>query len=92
MKKLILAAVLACVPVAASSQDIIVPSDQQQITETELAQRAVVCAALASGQISASDVVTLYNLDTVRKQRDFALQCKMLEVGYIIAKNEGNYT
>lgn len=87
MKKLLLAAAaLVCVPAALyAQQQLIVPNDDQDITDTELAQRAVVCANLATDRITSSAVIEAYRLDTNRKVRDFALQCRMMMYGYELA-------
>ena len=77
MKALILAAVLALTPTIAVAQT----ADDAPITRQELEQRAVVCMRLMQGEITADQVVNALQLDTVRKQRDFALQCQMFLLG-----------
>jgi hypothetical protein len=93
MKKLLLAAAaLVCVPAALyAQQQLIVPNDDQDITDTELAQRALVCASLATDELQSNEVITAYKLDTNRKVRDFALQCRMMMYGYELA-NQGYTT
>lgn len=81
MKKLILAAALFCVPAAAAAA-VIVAGDNDEITNQELVERAQVCVGLISGDFDSNKVIAVYKLDTVRKQRDFAIGCKLMQIGY----------
>lgn len=50
-------------------------------------QRAQVCLWLAKGEVTSEEVIKVYNLDTQRKQRDFALMCRMMELGWNVSEN-----
>lgn len=78
MKALILAAALAFAPVAAHAAP---PADNAPITDEEVMQRAEICVGNAIGKLTANTVVQGLQLDTLRKKRDFVLQCKMLILG-----------
>ena len=78
MKKIIAAVILAAIPASLYAA---IPQDNETITDAEVAGRARICMSLADKSITAEQVINALRLDTIRKQRDFALQCRMFFVG-----------
>lgn len=86
MKKLLLAAILAMTPTVAMAAP---PADNAPITREEVELRADICIGLYEGRYTGQQVVEALQLDTLRKRRDFALQCEMMI--YTIEVVSANY-
>ena len=74
MKALIIAALLAVTPVAATAAPMTL---QEEVRVT-----APICLKVALGKLSADEVIRGLNLDTPEKKREFALHCKLYLQGF----------
>lgn len=91
MSILLAVAALALTPVQNTNvnQQVIIAGDYDQISKKEVEQRMLICSDYISGKIKPSAIISVFNLDTQRKRRDFDMQCFVMEAamqfGYDVA-------
>lgn len=71
------------------SERLILPSDEERITIKELQQRMAICLLYVTNQTDPEKIIKFYKLDTVRKRRDWELQCQLAAMGVDLGYQEG---